>query len=257
MLKFFGKGAVVVAAIALSTSAFADGAPRGASIKDAPVASAMSWTGFYVGAHLGYSAADLDWGQIYPFGGAGNGPQNINSSFDTDRAVLGGHIGLQRQFGSWVLGGELSLTGGTRDSTINGVNLFGGAQVGTLQAHIGSLFTATARVGYTWDQWLGYVKGGFAGAHVRISADDNVPADFGFNARNFHNGWTLGAGLERMFNNGVILGLEYNYVDLGQNRSDAVVVLDTGIPVGVSASSNVDTSIHSIMARLSIKLGQP
>ena len=246
------KALAFAGAVAFATGALADGGPRG-SLKDPPRAAPLNWTGFYVGAHAGYSAADLDWGLDYPFAT----PQSFVSRFNSEKLITGAHIGLQQQFGNWVVGGELSLSGGFRSSTINGVDLFAPG-VGVLQTQIGSLVTATARVGYSWDQWLGYVKGGFAGAHVRLSADDNVPPDFGFQTRNFHSGWTVGAGVERMFISGVILGLEYNYVDLGQNRSDQVVVLATGAPLaGAFATSNVDTTIHSVMARLSIKLGQP
>jgi hypothetical protein len=54
----------------------------------------------------------------------------------------------------------------------------------------------------------------------------------------------------------VILGLEYNYVALDRNVSVPVVILPA-TPLGVDSTVDVDTSIHSVAARLTFKLGRP
>ena len=132
----------------------------------------------------------MDWGLNYP-----NGNPPPSSSFDRDGSILGGHIGIQHQFGQWVLGAEVSLSDGFGAKNITGINLWS-PQVGDLRTHMGPLVTATGRVGYSMNRWLGYVKAGFAGANIRLDADDNVPPDFGFSTRNFHTGWTAGVGVE-------------------------------------------------------------
>jgi hypothetical protein len=44
----------------------------------------------------------------------------------------------------------------------------------TLPSEINGLFTATERVGYVFNNWLPYIKGGYAGANLRTSNFDNI-----------------------------------------------------------------------------------
>jgi hypothetical protein len=79
----------VVAAIAAIPSAIAadlGGGPPRRSLKDAPyiAPSVFSWTGFYVGAHLGYGWSDVDW-------------ENVSNSLGGTGALAGGQIGYNWQ----------------------------------------------------------------------------------------------------------------------------------------------------------------
>ncbi len=126
---------------------------------------------------------------------------------------------------------------------------------GSWRQRSNSLLLATGRLGYASDKWLVYVKGGYAGAQVSVRSDDNVPPDFGMSHTKWHNGWTVGGGLEYLIASGVSLGVEYNYVDLSADFSRPVINTVTGTQVGGAfANSDVDVSIHSLTARLNFHL---
>ena len=79
---------------------------------------------------------------------------------------------------------------------------------------IKSLATVTGRVGYAWDRFLGYVKGGGAWErdeyHVTIS-----PATTVATAGETRSGWTVGVGGEYAFTDYLSGFVEYNYYDFG------------------------------------------
>src|SRR5262245_55526222 len=87
------------AALAMgATAAIADGyeAPSRGYVKP------FDWSGFYVGAYVGYQHNNFDWAFNPPVGGA------VNQSFSltNDYGILGFHSGYQHQFGAVVLGVE-------------------------------------------------------------------------------------------------------------------------------------------------------
>src|SRR5262245_47301986 len=91
--------AVAATAVVVSVgTAQADGAPARA----APTAVApTSWSGLYFGVHSGYQWSSVNvQNPTFPPG----------FDFDHDSAVVGAQIGLQHQFGLWVLGVEAGLT---------------------------------------------------------------------------------------------------------------------------------------------------
>ena len=244
-------GIAASAALGLSVSAAnADGPASRGPGRDAPVTHApFTWGGLYVGVHAGYAWGDMDWGLDY------SPVLFFSEETNNDGPFVGGHIGVQHQYGRWVVGGELALSGGFDSDTVRDVPLFGGIPVGTLKSEIDWLFTATARLGYSWDRWLGYVKGGYASAAIRLSTDDNVPGDFVSTTRDIHHGWTVGAGLEYAITHNLVFGIEYNYVSLSADVSDSLVVEASGAFLR-TINHDVDTDIHSVMARLSLKFGR-
>lgn len=68
----------------------------------------------------------------------------------------------------------------------------------------------TGRVGYAWDRFLGYVKGGavFERVEYRVSST-RIPLDVG--AAETRPGWLIGIGGEYAFTNFLSGFLEYNY----------------------------------------------
>jgi outer membrane immunogenic protein len=194
-----------VAAIALTAAmpaAAADFSPHG---YNRPVAYlAPTWTGFYVGAHLG---------------GAFGGSNNFNglALSDNDARFLGGvQAGADWQFyGNWVVGaeGQYSWLSGNNTSAV----FPGGFVYNNDQRGLGSV---TARLGYSFGPALVYVKGGYAYADNRESVTfAGAPIPFLLD-RNHNHGWTIGGGAEYMFAFAPSWSVkaEYQYYDFGDAR---------------------------------------
>jgi outer membrane immunogenic protein len=177
---------VLVAAAALaalSAPAFAAdlGPAEPLPTPDLTVATpANDWTGFHLGALLGWTwgDADTDIGDV-----EGNG-------------IDGGvYAGYDYQWGNFVLGAE-------GDLIFSGVD---GDELGVAfdQGLNGSL---RARAGIALDQFLLYGTGGAALTQLEVSAPGASDDDTLW-------GWTLGAGAEAQVWNNVTARVEYRYTD--------------------------------------------
>jgi hypothetical protein len=135
-----------------------------------------------------------------------------------------GSPSIARRFGPMagslaaVAGVELSLSGGQLSASasaelVQPFTLLSGDKIvrdekDNLQTRVGQLFLATARLGYSWDRWLAYGKGGFASAEIKIAFQATVlttvvqgvqlPTGGTFagqssgSSSDRHSGWTLG-----------------------------------------------------------------
>ena len=100
-----GLALAATAVVASVGIAQADGAPARA----APTAAApTSWSGLYFGVNSGYQWSSVNVQN--PTVAVPPAPAFPDFSFDHDSAIVGGQIGLQHQFGLWVLGVEAGLT---------------------------------------------------------------------------------------------------------------------------------------------------
>jgi outer membrane immunogenic protein len=211
----------------------------------------FDWSGVYVGGHLGAAWGDVDW----------SGPavatyvRGAGISHELDEGSLAGaHLGFNHQFGRWVGGAEVALSGGdVEGSSVNRLTI-GTTDIAT-QTEIDSLFLATVRLGYAFDRTLAYVKGGYASAEVNLRAAGEIDtADVGASSSERHAGFTIGGGIEYALTKGVVFGLEYNRVDLGNTTHVAFATVDgdpaTAVPVRVEPDV-----LHVAMARLSLKFG--
>jgi outer membrane immunogenic protein len=170
-----------------------------AYIPPAPVAPIYSWTGFYVGAHVGGAWADTSWAFPYLSGRTGH----------TSGGFLGGgQVGANYQVGSLVLGAEGDFSWSSADGSSNclGVNC---------RTRLDWLSTVTGRVGYAAGPALIYAKGGAAWAHDRYSISSGGLAG---GTSQTKGGWTAGLGLEFMLTPNWSAKAEYNYADLGKDR---------------------------------------
>jgi len=185
---------------------------------------AYSWTGFYVGAHLGgVFSSDNN------FTGLATG-NNSNGRF------LGGlQVGYDWQFNpNWVVGveGQYSWLSGNVGAVFPGGFVYTNNQRG-----LGSI---TGRVGYTWGPGMIYVKGGYAYSDNNENVTlGSVPV--GFIITGDHtNGYTVGAGAEYMFAPNWSAKAEYQYYNFGTARFAAPAAL---IPTG-----NFTTDDHTLKA---------
>lgn len=64
----------------------------------------------------------------------------------------------------------------------------------------------------------------------------------------WEHGWIIGGGLETKLRENVVAGVEYDYIDLGENNRRGVTAQ------GISYTlTDVDTQIQTVMARTSYK----
>lgn len=158
----------------------AHAADLGGSLKDEPVyAPYISWTGFYLGGHLGGSFGDeIKW---------------RNLSDDIDGGFLGGvQVGYNHQTGNLVLGVEADLSASGAEYT----NYFASIR---------------GRIGVTADRALFYATGGVA----FLGWEDDVllvdPVIGTYRLDDSAVGWTAGLGFDYKLNQKLSFGVEGLY----------------------------------------------
>jgi len=235
--------ATFVASVTLSASLI--GAAVAADLrpvtKAAPApAPAFSWTGFYVGGHVGWG-----WGETNatPTGIVGLVIDPFRS--DTDGVFAGGTIGYNYQYGPIVLGTEGEFSWSDINGSVNGSFLgilppAGSSLVATSQNNW--IATLSTRVGVAWDALLVYGKAGVAWANNDYSVNANLGGLFSYASTisETETGWLVGGGVEWAFARNWSAKIEGNYMDFGsKNRSFA------GIPVGGGISLPINADIES------------
>jgi len=199
-------GSVALAALAVGPAVAAD--LRAPVYKAVPLAPVFSWSGCYVGGHVGGGYAWTEsvnvanttaFGDFFPGQGFANNSSGV---------LGGGHLGCNYQISRLtVIGIEGSYEGTSirRDY----ISAFGGAN-DVYTTRISTLASISGRLGWAFDNWLIYSKLGWAGARATLSVADVVVGGAG-SASNSHNGFTLGSGIEHAFTRNWILGFESNY----------------------------------------------
>ncbi len=265
-------------ALALSGPAIAaDLAPAPMPVKaPAVVARPFSWTGCYIGGHLGGDWGTANFIDPSTFFGGGLGefaPTGSGAGFGQGAGFVGGgQIGCDYQFATnWVAGiaGDFSWTnldGSTSNpyAFLGGDPLFGGKNgvPATLRDQTDWLASVTGRVGYTWDRWMLYGKGGVAWEHSR---DSIGPLTLFGNAAAFcfastpglscnasgtdtDTGWTVGVGLAWAFADNWSAGIEYDHYGFGNH---SVTLTASGPLTGTgSAPITVNQNIEVVKATL-------
>ena len=180
-----------------------------------PALPAWTWTGGYIGTHVGAS-----WG-VTRF----SDPAGI--SLFGDNVSAPGFIG-GFQFGyNWqapqtrlVLGIESDLSG--LESIGSNTCLASSSSFISANCRVEPNASATValRIGYLIDpvqRTLLYIKGGFAAIHDRVEISTNAVSPKVETTSNlWAAGWTAGAGVERALTPAWSLRLEYDYLGLGR-----------------------------------------
>jgi outer membrane immunogenic protein len=195
------------------------GPPRG-GMKDAPyyaAPSVFSWTGFYIGAHLGYGWSDVDW-------------QAVSNSLSGSGALAGGQIGYNWQKGALVFGVEADASSSWVDGSTSG---FGHSVdwATSLRGRLG--------VAFNDNRTMLYGTGGVAWANIDYSA----PGFGGFSKTQF--GWVIGGGIEHMLNQNLSARVEYLYYDLN----------DVTAPAGTlgAGSTKLDPIMQTVRFGINLK----
>jgi outer membrane immunogenic protein len=219
--------AVAVTVMAGSAASAADLGARPYT-KAPALARVYDWSGFYLGANVGYGWGRSDtntvldqtsnWAaEAVPF-------QNTLIALSNQRispkGVVGGlQAGYNWQAGAWVFGLEADING----SDINGRTSVTGPNAPVVSRAFNESIrndwfaTVRPRVGYAIDNTLLYVTGGLAVGNVKGSWDltsSNTYNKTGA-ANTVNAGWTVGAGVEHGFAPRWTVKAEYLYTDLG------------------------------------------
>src|SRR5262245_52435035 len=192
----------------------------------------FSWTGLYVGLHLGGGGLDADWRDV-------NGNLGADVSFGDSGVVGGGQLGYNWQAGGWVFGVEGTLSG-------SGISESKRVGIAQLDTDVRWMATVVGRLGYTWGGLLAYAKGGYAVADVELFGDNGAAR---FNFSETQSGWTVGGGFEAALTNQISLGVEYNFYDFGTDNFAGFTTV--GQPLSIDSS----TKVQSVVARINVKLG--
>ena len=235
----------------------------------APIAAVpiFTWTGFYVGAQVGYAFSDSDDNNAVrhcPVRRQRQQFQVVNTGLfddeDEDGFTVGGHVGYNFQFGAFVVGAEADIewvdVGGGRNIT-GTVSIPSPVCPSTSSRSpsasdlefIGSL---RARLGWAWDRALIYATGGLA--YASFDTGDNNFLGVGINPF-FANGdddtvwgWTIGAGVEWAFTNNLTARLEYRYTSFDRDSNTFFVV-------NPAFDSDDSADFHSVRLGVSYKFG--
>lgn len=201
--------------VSLIVTALGVGATQPISAADLPTKApvyrtpAFSWTGCYVGGHVGGVSGDKDW--TIRTDGA-----NIPAGEHTAIGWMGGiQAGCNFEFASrFVFGiqGDHSWA----DAKGSHVDLLD--VTFTDHTRIKSLASVTGRIGYDWNRFLGYVKGGAAWVRDEHSGTATFTGELLDSAKATRSGWTVGVGGEYAFTESISAFVEYNYYDLGTRR---------------------------------------
>jgi outer membrane immunogenic protein len=202
------SGAAIVALTAAAPAFAAD-----LQVKAPAMSSAQfSWTGCYIGGHIG-GAFSRDT-TTSAFG--------VSASHNSSSFAGGGQIGCDYQFApGWVLGleGRAAWTG-LKSSSAGSVRFAAAGVTVPSQFTVSNNFlaSATTRLGYSFvDRRLFYVKGGAAWTNekVDIAFTNLLGMAVDPSTSTTRTGWTIGTGAEWAFVPNWSATLEYDYYDFG------------------------------------------
>jgi len=225
MCKFL-FGASFLALVAAAPAFAADmAAPLG--VAEAPLH--FSWTGCFIGGHVGGAASDVTM----------TNATGASSTVNSAGFVGGGQIGCDYQFASrWVLGVEGRAAWTSLDNSHGAtVRNFATGAVIPSEFAVSNNFLAstTARLGYSFaDRALLFVRGGGAWTHEKVDDPfiDVAGTAVDPTATATRTGWTIGTGADWAFAPHWSVNIEYNYYDFG-THSAKLIDAPTGVNVTI------------------------
>jgi outer membrane immunogenic protein len=214
-----------------------------------PVAAAYDWSGFYLGASGGYGWAKDAHLDVQPGSGAFTNPGGPAQTIKAEGVMYGGQVGYNWQSSSFVYGLEISGHAANIRKTDPSIFL----ATDSLSAKVDDIITATGRIGLAFNNVMPYVKGGYATAHLTTTNFDNAPDVLRLSG--WHDGFTVGGGVEYGLTSNWVFGAEYNYMDLGTKSVSGTTVFANGTTFPERFSDKL--TVATVTGRLSYKFGGP
>ena len=206
------KKLVLAATVLAASTASAFAADLGARpYTKAPIAAPVltyDWTGFYIGADVGYG-----WGRSTGTLANAAGGFPVPYSLDPSGVIGGGFLGYNYQFSNVVLGVEADWQAADLNAS-GAFPLFLPYNIGTKIKDYGSV---RGRLGLAFDRWMVFGTAGAAWGSWETSYAVGGATPFVTSSVSSHAGWTAGAGVEYAFTNNWLARAEYRYTDLGRD----------------------------------------
>ncbi len=261
----FVAGCAIAASMALGSAGMAQADGMAPGKAKAAAEAPLNWSGVYFGINSGWAWSTTE--NVYTSG--------ANWSADSNTGIVGGQIGIQHQYGNFVVGLEGTISAALQDdpgsaTTCNGC---GGAATNQFFARFDDVLTIGPRVGWAMEKWLPYVTGGYANAKFSDSVygfttppGSTTPAYIRtVEGAERHSGWYIGAGVDWMVAKDWVLGIEYRHYDFSDETYTRVCPLAAAVGVAGVAGSGctlnnsgiVDPGLDTVTLRLSWKWGRP
>jgi outer membrane immunogenic protein len=221
--------ATVAALVGVAGAANAADLYKGGSLKDVPAyVPPPTWTGFYIGAHVGGFWAEIN---NHNLDGWGDGTVARSWNNNNDGVFGGGTVGYNYQTGPFVFGVEADFGGAGLTNDWNDGVLVGNPHFLHVKNEASFYADVTGRLGYAAGPALFYVKGGWAFLDTNFTMDGCCLAD-GVTAWSVRNdngldGWTVGGGIEYMWSPSWSVKAEYLYFDFSRDHTDWVDGVNT------------------------------
>ena len=252
-----------IATAIVATAAGATDNSKNALAKSEPAtaiapATPRSWTGCYIGGHIGGAWGGEHWSAPSGFELASGAQLFSDGSLPLDQAISGGIAGGQvscryQISPRWTIGigGDFSSAKILREDALTPFVTPPGVGVPTtLTTRTNWVASATGMVGYAFDRLLFYGKGGAAWAANRYEIAVN-PATFAssdFQGSETRAGWTVGGGIEYAVTRNLSTNVEFDYYDFGRK---AVTFVDQS---GVASSVDLGGRLNTIKFGVNYKL---
>jgi opacity protein-like surface antigen len=226
----------------------------------APPPVLWSWTGFYLGGHIGGGFGSSQFADT-------SGPAIYGGTVRTPAALAGGQVGYNWQIpnSNFVVGIEADASALSADGTATCLASSGFFFSANCRVHQDASGSLTGRLGLATGprgHTLFYAKGGLAWLQERIDITTNglVPLTAtGFDGSRW--GWTVGGGVEKALTPAWSLKAEYDYANFGGGGvGNPASLLQIALPATFIQTSGGNTGIsqnvQTVKLGLNYKLGQ-
>jgi len=250
-MKSFLSISAALLALGLSVPAKAADMP----VKYVAPAPVFTWTGCYVGVHIGYK-----WGKSsHEYGGLFNGVPNnfgglvpagtdLTGDFNVNGPVGGAQGGCNYQTGVWVWGVEVDGGWSSASGQANPHPPYP-FQTDVFTTNERWLATARARLGWAADRWLWYVTGGGAWSGFDLNTSNPLVLN-GLQrqpTRVNKTGWIVGVGTEYALLGGWSVKSEFLYANFGSMHYGDEPGIVNGCVLGCV---NADVKMHEYIWRV-------
>jgi outer membrane immunogenic protein len=258
MLRFniVGAGLLSIASFVSAASA-ADLSPKVYTKAPSVVAPVYNWGGYYIGLNGGGGSSHNCWNLTANAAGAIPAAPSEGCS-DGTGGLVGGQVGYRWQATNWVFGLEAQGDwANLKGSNVSSTGTLGGLPF-LNQTKTDAIGLFTGQVGYAWNNWLGYVKGGAAVAHDKYNgvtqfAVGVTPVGTAFDgATETRWGGAVGVGVEHGFAPNWSIALEYDHLFMGSSSNNILT------PAGVfDRTESIRQDVDMGTVRLNYTFGGP